>query len=84
MNPLFAMFTGGGNPANSIMLQALGAAMRGESPQAFLQGLAQTNPQLKGLDLTNLESTARQLAQQQGKDFNVLTNEVRSTVNKLM
>lgn len=84
MNPLLSMFTGGGNPANSVMLQALGAAMRGESPQAFLQNLAKTNPQLQGLDLDNLENTARSLAQQKGKDFNVLTNEVKATVNKLM
>ena len=58
--------------------------MRGESPQAFLQNLAQTNPQLKGLNLSDLEGTARSLAQQQGKDINALANEVKATVNKLM
>lgn len=84
MNPLLNLFNGGGNPANNVMLQALGAAMRGESPQAFLQNLAKTNPQLQGLDLNNLENTARSLAQQQGKDINALTNEVKATVNKLM
>jgi hypothetical protein len=84
MNPLFSLFTGGGNPANSVMLQALGAAMRGESPEVFMQNLAKTNPQLQGLDLNNLEGTARTLAQQQGKDLNALANEVKATVNKLM
>lgn len=28
----------------NILMQAIGAAMRGESPQAFLQNLAQTHP----------------------------------------
>ena len=81
MNPLLSMISGGGS---NIIMQAIGAAMRGESPQAFLQNLARTNPQLKGLDLSNLEATASQLANQQGKDINVLANQVRDTVNKFM
>ena len=85
MNPLMSMITGGqGGSFMSLMMQAVGAAMRGESPQAFLQNLAQTNPQLRGMDLNNLENTARALAQQQGKDINALANEVKATVNKLM
>lgn len=28
----------------NILMQAIGAAMRGESPQAFLQNLAQNHP----------------------------------------
>ena len=36
------------------------------------------------LDLSNLEGTARTLAQQQGKDLNALANEVKAAVNKLM
>lgn len=82
MNPLLSMISGGGGP--NILMQAIGAAMRGESPQAFLQKLAQTNPQLRGLDLNNLEGTATQLANQQGKDINVLANQVRDTVNQFM
>ena len=46
---------------NNIMMQAMGAMMRGENPQTFMQTLAQTNPQLQGLDLTNLNQTAEQL-----------------------
>ena len=85
MNPIMAMITGGpGGTFMSLMMQAVGSAMRGESPQAFLQNLAQTNPQLKGLNLSDLEGTARTLAQQRGKDIDALTNEVKATVNKLM
>ena len=83
MNPLLDMITGGGG-FMQIMMQAVGAAMRKESPEAFLQKLAQTNPNLRGMDLTDLEGTATQLANQQGKDINVLANEVKNTVNRLM
>lgn len=83
MNPLLSMVSGGGG-FMQIMMQAVGAAMRGESPQGFLQSLARTNPKLQGLDLNNLEGTANSLAQQQGKDINALKNEVMNTVNHLM
>lgn len=49
---------------NNIMMQAVGAMMRGESPQMFLQNMAKTNPQLQGLDLNNLNGTAEQLCKQ--------------------
>lgn len=83
MNPILSFINGGGG-FMQIMMQAVGAAMRKESPEAFLQNLARTNPQLKGLDLTNLEGTATQLAQQQGKDINALTSEVKGIIGKLM
>lgn len=51
---------------NNIMMQAVGAMMRGESPQMFLQNMAKTNPQLQGLDLNNLNGTAEQLCKQNG------------------
>ena len=54
---------------NNIMMRAMGAMMRGESPQTFLQSLAQTNPQLQGLDLTNINQTAEQLCSQNGIDI---------------
>lgn len=83
MNPILSFINGGSSGFMQIMMQAVGAAMRKESPEAFLQKLAQTNPQLKALDLTNLEGTATQLAQQQGKDINALTSEVKSIIGKL-
>ena len=83
MNPLLSLLSGGGG-ATQILMQAVGAAMRGESPEAFMRNLAQTNPQLKGLDLTNLEGTARSLAQQKGVDMGQLTESVRGQINKLI
>lgn len=60
----------GSQSQNNIMMQAVGAMMRGESPQAFMQNLAKSNPQLQGLDLNNLNQTAEQLYQKNGQDIN--------------
>ena len=83
MNPLLSALTGKGGAPN-IMMQAAGAALRGESPQTFMKNLARTRPELNGLDLDNLEGTANALAQKQGKDINALTAEVKQTVSGLL
>ena len=82
MNPLLSMFSGNG--FTQIMMQAVGAAMRGESPEAFMKKLAKNNPQLKGIDLDNLEESAHKLAKQKGIDENALIENVKSSVNKFM
>lgn len=65
---------------NNVMMQALGAMMRGESPQTFMQTLAQTNPQLQGLDLTNLNQTAEQLCTKNGIDINIAKERISQFV----
>jgi hypothetical protein len=60
------------------MMQAIGAMMRGESPQAFMQNIAKSNPQLQGLDLNNLNQTAEQLCQKNGIDI----NDAKSRINQ--
>ena len=51
-----------------LLLQALGAAMRGESPQAFMKRLANTHPQLKRMNLDDLYASAQQLCEERGLD----------------
>lgn len=64
-----------------ILLQAIGAAMRGESPQAFMKRLANQHPQLKRMNLDDLQGTAAQLAQQQGVNMDEVTKELDSVIN---
>ena len=71
-------FGGGSN----IMMQAVCAFMRGESPQAFLQNLARTNPNLQGLDFTNINATAQKVCQEHGVDANKLAAEIRNALPK--
>jgi hypothetical protein len=65
------------------MMQAIGAMMRGESPQAFMQNLAKSNPQLQGLDLNNLNQTAEQLYQQNGQDINAVKSKINQFIGGL-
>jgi hypothetical protein len=70
----------GGN--GNVMLQAMGAMMRGESPRQFLSNLAQNNPQLKGLDFNNLEQTAKTVCDNNGVDMNTKIKELKSNFFK--
>lgn len=72
MNTLLNMMGG-----NNMMMQALGAMMRGESPQSFLQNMANTNPQLKGLNFEDLEGTAKTLCDRNNIDMNQLADKIR-------
>ena len=64
-----------------MMMQAMGAMMRGESPRAFLQNLAQTNPQLQGLDFNNLESTAKALCEKNNVNMEQLAAQIKEFAN---
>lgn len=76
-NPMLSLLQGS-QSQNNIMMQAIGAMMRGESPQAFMQNIAKSNPQLQGLDLNNLNQTAEQLCQKNGIDI----NDAKSRINQ--
>lgn len=78
MNSIMNMLGGNGN----VMLQAMGAMMRGESPRQFLSNLAQNNPQLKGLDFNNLEQTAKTVCDNNGVDMNTKIKELKSNFFK--
>ena len=60
-----------------MMMQALGAMMRGESPQQFLKGLASTNPQLQGLNLDDLEGTAKALCDKNNVNMDELADKIK-------
>lgn len=66
------------------MMQAIGAMIRGESPQSFLQNLAKTNPQLQGLDLSNPEQAAQQLYENKGEDFNAAKASIRDRIGQFI
>lgn len=81
MNPLMSIFGGMANGNNNMMLQAIGAMMRGESPQAFMKNLAKTNPALNGLNLDDMQSTAKKLCNEKGVDVNTAIQQVTAEVN---
>lgn len=68
----------------NILMQAIGAALRGESPQQFMQNLAQTHPQLRQYDLSNLQDTAQQICQQKGVDINQTINQIDDITSNIL
>ena len=65
------------------MLQAVTAMIRGESAQDFMMNLAKNEPRLNGLDLTNLNKTAENLYNSQGKDINQAKQDIIDTVSNM-
>ena len=66
---------------NPMIMQAMGAMMRGESPQAFLKNLANNNPQLQGLNFDDLEGTARTLCQKNNVNMEQLAEQIKGFAN---
>lgn len=66
---------------NKYVMQAIGAMMRGDNPQEFMRNLANTNPQLQGLDLNNLEETARSLCEKNNINMDDLANQIKGFAN---
>lgn len=62
---------------NAMMMQAFGAMMRGESPRSFIKNLANSNPQLQGLNLDDLEGTAKSLCEKNNVNMNELADRIR-------
>lgn len=78
-NSLMSFLSGmGGN--NGLFMKAVGAMMRGESPQDFMKGLAQSNPSLGGIDLSNLNGEAARICRERGVDPNKLTEQIKATI----
>ena len=85
MNPILNFLNGGaaGNSEMSLYMRAINAAMRGESAESFLIGLAKEDPRFQGLDFNNLEKTAHDLCQQKGVNENHLINQVQNDLTNI-
>ena len=81
MNPVMSMFNGG---STNILLQAIGAAMRGESPQTFMKRLANSHPQLKRMNLDDLYGSAQQLCQEKGINMDDVAKKVDGIVEPMI
>lgn len=83
-NSLLSLLGGGGTGAPAVLMQAIGAAMRGESPQAFMKRLANQHPQLKRMNLDDLQGTASELCRQNGLDANELATRLDNVINPVI
>ena len=79
MNPIMSLL--GNSNATNIMMQAFGAMMRGESPADFLKNLAKTEPKLQGLNLDDLEWTAKAECEKRNVDMESLKKQIEEFAN---
>ena len=68
----------------NMLMQAFGAALRGEDPHVFLQNLASQHPQLRQYDLSNLQQTAQQVCQQNGVDMQSAINQIDNIASSII
>ena len=68
---------------NPMIMKAMGAMMRGENPSDFLKNLANSNPQLQGYDLNNLEGTAKALCEKNNVNMEQLAEQIRGFANSI-
>ena len=68
----------------AVLMQALGSAMRGESPHKFMKNLANSYPPLKKINLDDLMGSAQKLAKDEGKDINVLTEQLDQIITPMV
>lgn len=80
-NPIMSLFSGANT---SILLQAVGAAMRGESAQDFMSRLAQERPELKQVNLADLQGSAQKLCAQKGVDANQLAQKLDGVIDPII
>ena len=80
-NPLMSLFSGGNT---SILLQAVGAAMRGESAQDFMTRLAQERPELQRVNLADLQGSAQRLCAEKGVDANQLAQKIDGVIEPII
>jgi len=84
-NPILQMLSGSQQtPQSNIMMQAVGAMLRGESPQSFLQDLAKTNPQLQGRDLSDPNKLAETLYTEKGQDINAARSSIMDKISSFI
>lgn len=68
----------------NILMQAFGAALRHESPQEFLQKLAETHPELRQYDFSNIPQTAQQVCQQNGVNMQEAVSKLDNITSSLV
>ena len=74
-NSILSFFNGGSS--GSMLMQAFGAMMRGESPQQFMQALASSNPALRGINLNDINGEAQRICRERGVDPGKLEADIK-------
>ena len=83
-NPLLSFLSGSAGDGAALLMQAVGAAMRGESAQDFMTRLAQERPELRQVNLGDLQGSAQQLARQKGVNTDEITKKLDGMIEPMI
>lgn len=59
----------GNKKVREVVIKAVGAFMRGESPTTFMKNLAMTEPALRGYDFNDIDAATAQVCQEKNADM---------------
>jgi hypothetical protein len=80
MSILGGIMGGSGGGGNNIFMQAAGAFMRGESPKDFMRNLANSRPELGGIDLSDINKEAARICRERGVDPAEMTEKIKAAL----
>lgn len=71
----------GNQKVRGIVMKAVGAFMRGESPSQFMKNLAMTEPALQGYSYDDIDATAAQVCKERNADINTMKADIAELAN---
>ena len=75
--------SGSGGLGKDILLRAVGAWMRGESPRDFLKTIANAHPAFRQIDADDLEAEAHRLCKERGMDEGEIGDQIKQFLSKM-
>lgn len=82
-NSLMGAKSSAGAFGGNLLTHAVGAWMRGESPQDFVRSIAKTHPAFRQIDANNLEAEAHRICQERGIDEGELAEQIKQYLSKM-
>lgn len=90
MNPLLGMPGGKSNPlealagdGKAILMQAIGALLRGENPKDFIRSLGNRYPAFRSVDPDNVDDALERVCNEKGLDKAEVIRQVRGFIAEL-
>lgn len=66
-----------------ILMRAVGAMMRGESPRDFLRSIANAHPAFRQINADDIENEAHRICRERGMDEGEIGNQIKQYLSNL-
>lgn len=82
-NSLMSILGGISGGSGGVFMKAVGAFMRGESPQEFMKSLAGSRPELGGIDFNDISGEAARICKERGVDPAKMTEQIKAAIQNM-